>query len=142
MNAKMYGLAQKSFALGEIDWVGGTVMCLLLDSTHTPSQDTHQYADDVSADEVTGGVYARVTVTGMSATYDTATNTLKLDCDDIVFEDYDVDADYAVIFVDTGADSVSPLICYIDFGGTVEGTGVDFTIEINAGGLLTSSTAG
>jgi hypothetical protein len=50
--AKVYGLAMKSMANGEIDWLGGTIKCALTSNTYVPNQDTHDYFNDVTDEAV------------------------------------------------------------------------------------------
>jgi hypothetical protein len=57
MPSKLYGNFLKQALNKEIDWDSDTIKVALLSSSYTPNQDTHDYFDDVSANEVTGTGY-------------------------------------------------------------------------------------
>lgn len=133
-----YGAAARTSIMnGEWNYLNSTIMAALLTSAATPSQDTHDYADDLT-NELSGGGYARVEVTGKTAGYTAGTNIEKASCDPIVFPALTAaDFQFVVVFADTGVDSVSPLISYFDLGGAQSDAGIDFTLTINAAGLFT-----
>lgn len=142
VTAFFYGNAFISAFNAEID-VAGTVKCMLLDNTHTPAQDTHNYVDDVVADEVSGTGYTAggPTLTTVALTYDGATNTIKLDADNVSLGGSTITARYAVIYVDTGVDATSPLIALVDFGEDVISTAGVFSITWDAAGIATVTVA-
>jgi len=139
--AKVYGLAMKSIINKEVDFDTDTVSVALCTSTYTPNQDTHQYASDLT-NELSGGGYSRQTLGTATVTYTGGTNTLKLDGADVTFSGLTASGvRYAVFFMDTGADSVSPLLCYQDFESDQNLTAQDLTLVLNSSGLLTFTTA-
>jgi predicted secreted protein len=123
-----------------IDLDTDTIKLALVTSSYTPNLDTHDFWDDVSANEVasgngytTGGpTLATAAVTG---------NTTS----DRAEADYSVDPSwtftatksfrYGVVYKSTGTNSTSPLIGLIDFGATRDEAGL-FTIAISSGGLI------
>lgn len=136
ITAKVYGLAIKAIANKEIDWDSDTVKAVLCSSSYTPNQDTHQYASSLSG-ELSGGGYARVTLAGKASSYDAASNTLMLDCNDYSFLSLTGTFRY-VVYVDTqtGSDATSPLIAYLDFGSDQPAAAQDVAITVNAGGVV------
>lgn len=133
-----YGNALAKALNKEIDWNTDTVKCALLVDTYTPDQDTHDYFDDVVAHEVAaGGGYTAggATLANCTVTYDAGTNTLKIDADDVTWAAATITAHYAVVYVDTGTDSTSPLIVCVDFGQNYSSGGLDFAIGWNVAGI-------
>jgi hypothetical protein len=137
ITAKVYGLAIKSIVNKEVDWDSDTIKGALCASTHTPNQDTHQYASSLT-NELTGGGYARQTITGKTVVYDGPTNTLTLDCADITFPGVTTTDFRYLMFIDTqtGSDATSPLVAYTDFGALQTATAQDIVIGINASGAV------
>lgn len=142
VTAKMYGLAQQSFASGSINWGSDTIKVALCTSTYTPNQDTHDFFDDVT-NEVSGTGYTAggATLASKTNTYTTATNTQTLDAADTSWSTSTITARYAVIYKSTGTASTSPLIAYVDFGADVSSTAATFSITWDAAGIVTFVTA-
>lgn len=111
MTRAKYDLARERFLTGQISWTADTFKALLVDSTYTYSA-SHQYLSDVpaSARVATSGA-----LTGKTATAGAA------DANDVTVAAVGgTDAIAAVIvFRDTGVESTSELICYIDEGTNI-----------------------
>lgn len=139
----VYGLAMQSILNKEIDFDTDTVKVMLATSSYTPAQDTHRYASSLTGFEITGTGYTAggATLASKTVTYDTATNTLTLDCADPQWTNATITARYAIFYVSTGTASTSPLICYWDLGQDESVYGDTFTLQIPSAGLLTLSTA-
>jgi hypothetical protein len=126
----------------EVDWDSDTIKAALCTSSYTPNQDTHQYASSLT-NELSGGSYARVTLSGKTTTYDTSTNVHKLDCDDITWTAITA-ADFRyMVYIDTqtASDATSPLIAYVDFGAVQTATAQDVVVGIDAAGAVTFTVA-
>jgi hypothetical protein len=124
----------------EIEADADTFKIALLDNTHTPDQDAHDYFSDVVADEVSGTGYTAggATLASFAATYDAGTNTIKLDATDPSWASSTITARYAVIYDATpGTDATRPLLVFIDFGADVSTTNGTFSITFNASGIAT-----
>src|SRR5690606_7830921 len=106
VTAKLYGLFLKSLANKEIDLETDTLKVMLCTSSYSPNQDTHQYKSSVT-NEVSGTGYTAggKTLTGVTVTYDTGTNTLTLDADDVTWSSSTITARYAVFYDDTAVDA-------------------------------------
>lgn len=142
-SAKLYGLALKSFANREIDWDSDTIKVMLCTSSYTPSQDTHQYKSDITA-EVTGTGYTAggATLTGCTSTYNAGTNTLTLDAGDVSWPNSTIVARYAVIYdASPASDATRPLIGYVDFDQNISTTAGTFSIVWDAAGIVTLTAA-
>jgi hypothetical protein len=141
--AKVYGLAAKSLAAGEINWLGGTIKCALTSNTYVPNQDTHDYFNDIT-NEVSGAGYTAggVTLTSKTADYNTTTNTLTLDAADPTWATVSIaEIRYAIFYVSTGVASTSPLISYMDFEANYAPSSQSFTVTIPATGIATFTAA-
>ena len=137
VTAKMYGNALLKALNKEVNYITDTIKVMLCTSTYTPNQDTHIYKSSVT-NEVTGTGYTAggATLTNKTMTYDGATNTIKLDADDVVWASSTITARYAVIYDDTGTDSTSTLLGYIDFGEDKISSAGDFKITWATAGIF------
>lgn len=139
---KTYGsLIAKAFNK-EIDFDSDTIKVALLSSSYTPNQDTHDYWDDVSANQVTGTGYTAggATLANKSVTYTSGTNVTKFDADDVSWTSSTITARYAVIYDDTPAtNATKPLIAYIDFGSDQSSSSGTFSIVWDAAGIFTTT---
>jgi hypothetical protein len=143
MAGKLYGLVLKSAFNGEIDFDTDTIKVALLTSSYTPNQDTHDYFDDVSANEVSGTGYTAggQALSSKTVTYDGATNTLILDAADSVWASSTITARYAVVYKSTGVSSTSPLIGYQDMTSDQSSTNGNFTVTWDATGIVRLTVA-
>ncbi|QEM40915.1 MAG: hypothetical protein [Phage AS32] len=139
MLANFYGNSFVSLFNGEIDFTGGAVKTALLVPGHTPDLDTHNYFDDVAADEVSGTGYTQggLILGTPSVTYNGATNLLTIDGDNAVWDPSTVSAGFALVYLDTGTDSTSPLIALLNFEGTISSNNGPFTVTWDAAGIAT-----
>jgi hypothetical protein len=139
MLANFYGNVFVAAFIGEIDFNSGNVKVMLLDNTHVPNLDTHNNVDDVVADEVVGTGYTAggAALGTPTATYDGGTNTFKLDGDNVVWDPSTIAAAFAVIYLDTGTDSTSPLIALVEFEEVIDSTDGIFSITWDPAGICT-----
>lgn len=131
-----YNRAKKELLDGNIDLVTDTIKVALL-ASHTPNIDTHEFFDDVSADEVSGTGYTAggATLGTKATTADNTNDRASFDCADITWSLLDVGTpSHAVVYRDTGTAGTSQLICYIELGRASNGS--DYTLVVNAAGLL------
>ena len=127
----------------EVDFDSDTIKVALLTSSYTPSQDTHDYFNDVSTYEVTGTGYTAggSTLASKTATYDSATNVIVLDAADVTWSSSTITARYAVVYDSTGTASTSALIGYVDFGSDQSSTNGNFTITWDSTGIVRITVA-
>lgn len=106
----------------------GTPKLVLIDAAFTPDQDTLTFASDIT-DEAAGTGYTSggITLTSVTVTLDTATNTLKITCTDVT--GISAPCRWGAFIVDTGVAATSPVMSYTDFsegvGGNVTLTGTN-----------------
>lgn len=141
--AKLFGNFIKALGNKEIDLDSDQLKVMLCTSSYTPDQDVHDYKNDVTNEVTsTGYTVGGQVLTGVTWTYDAATNTLKLDATDSAWTGSTIVARYAVIYDNTpGTDAARPLIGYVDFGADISTTAGTFQITWNASGIVTVSVS-
>ena len=143
VTAFFYGNAFVSAFNKEIDFNSDTIKVMLCTSTYTPNQDTHAYKSSVT-NEVSGTGYTAggATLANASVAYTGASNTLKLDADDVSWPSSTIAARYAVIYdASPATDATRPLIAYVDFGEDVVSSAGTFSITWDAAGVATVTVA-
>lgn len=144
MPSKLYGNFLKQALNKEIDWDSDTIKVALLTSSYTPNQDTHDYYDDVVANQVTGTGYTAggITLSSKTSTYDGTNNVLVLDAADVTWSSSTITARYAVVYNDTpSTNATKPLIGYVDFGSDQSSTNGNFTITWDSTGIVRITVA-
>ena len=139
---KWYGKAFLSMANKEVDLDSDDIKVLLVTASYTFDQDTHQYLSSIT-NELSGGGYARVALTGEAISYDAGTNVMKFDANDAAFAGLTTTtARAAVVFDNTPAsDATRPLLQFVDFGADVTVTAGTLTVTWNAAGIATVTVA-
>ncbi len=122
MANQMYGLGREKFLTGSINWSGDDIKAVLVD--------TATYTVDIDVDEFLSAIPAGERVS-TSVNFSAKTTTLGVaDAADITFTTAVGDESEAlVIYKDTGLDTTSPLIAYID-------TAVGLPITPNGGDIV------
>lgn len=117
---------------------GNTVKVMLLDNTHVPDRDAHEFIDDVSADEVSGTGYSAggATIANQTWTQNDTIDKAVFDGDPVEWAGSTITVRYAVIYIDTGTPATSPLIQLIDLGGDQSTSGSTFRITPDANGYF------
>lgn len=144
MASKLYGQFLSQALNKEIDWDTDTIKVALLSNSYTPDQDAHNYLDDVVAAEVTGTGYTAggITLANKTNTYNSGTNVIVLDADDVTWSSSTITARYAVVYDATPAtNATKPLIGYVDFGSDQSSSNGNFTITWDATGIVRITVA-
>jgi hypothetical protein len=144
MASKVYGNALKAAFNKEIDFDSDTIKVMLLNSAYTPNQDSHDYLDDVVANEVTGTGYTAggAALASKTVTYDAATNTVKFDAADVTWTASTITARYAVVYDDAGAtNATKPLLAYFDFTTDRASSNGEFVVRWGADGIFSATAA-
>ena len=144
MPSKLYGNFLAKSLNKEIDWDSDTIKVALLSSSYTPNQDTHDYYDDVVANEVSGTGYTTGgnTLSSKTITYDGTNNVIVLDAADVTWSSSTITARYAVVYDDSGASNAAKaLIGYVDFGSDQSSTNGNFTITWDSTGIVRITVA-
>lgn len=103
----LYTNARKMFLEGGINWLTNTVKAMMIDTgAYTPNFDTHMYLSDIPTS-------ARITP-GVALT-NKATTGGAADADDVTFTTVSGPTIEAILlYIDTGVESTSPLIAWLD----------------------------
>lgn len=124
----LYDKGRQGFLEGAIPWLTGNIKLVLVDTgAYTPNLATHDNLDDVPAG-------ARIATSGNFAGK-TSTDGVA-DADDVVLSAVTgVQSEALVIYLDTGTESTSRLIAYIDTatGLPVTPSGGNITIQWDSG---------
>jgi hypothetical protein len=143
VTAKFYGNCFVNAFDKKIDFNSDTIKVALCTSSYTPDQDNHDFFNDIT-NEVSGTGYTAggATLGNPSITYTGASNTLKLDGDDVSWTTSTITARYAIVYDSTpGTAATNPLICYIDFGADVVSTAGTFSITWDSAGIASVTIA-
>jgi hypothetical protein len=116
-----------------VDWDTDTIRAMLCTSAYVPNQDTHEFKSSVT-NEITGtGYTARgEQLTSPAVTYDTASNTVRMDAANTAWTSATFTARQVVVYKDTGVDGTSPLLAYGNFGSDQSVSGGTFTLQWDA----------
>lgn len=134
-----YGLGVKeqwgTTAARRVDFTGDTIKAMLLNSSYTPNQDTHDFVDDVNANEVSGTGYTAggLALSGKSVSYDGTSNEVRFLFADLVWGPGATISGIraCVIYKDTGSAATSPLIAYhLDTADRAVSAGT-FTLDVD-----------
>jgi hypothetical protein len=141
VTAGLYGVPLKNLMDGTTngvwDWDTDTIKIALVTNADAPVMDSDDFFNDV-ANEITGTGYTAggATLASKTATYDTATDQIRLDAADVSWTSSTLTARYAVVYKSTGTASTSPLISWIDFGTDVSTTAGTFAITFDSTGIV------
>lgn len=103
----LYDFARQRFLEAQINWMTDTVKVILVDTgAYTPQTSVHQYLSDIPTSARIAGP---VTLTAKATTGGAAD---AADCTFPTVSGASIEA--IVIYADTGTESTSPLIAYID----------------------------
>jgi hypothetical protein len=144
MASKLYGQFLSQALNKEIDFDTDTIKVALLTNAYTPDQDAHNYYDDVVANEVSGTGYTAGgnTLANKTNSYNSATNVIVLDADDVTWSSSTITARYAVIYdASPATNATRPLIGYVDFGSDQSSSNGNFTITWDATGIVRITVA-
>ena len=117
-----------------------TLKLALATSSFTPNIDTTDFRDDFTANELSnasGYTTGGVTLTGVTWSYDSASDQVRLDFDDPSWTFSGTRTwRYGPLYIDTaGADSTDPVVGYLDWG-TDQTVSTPYTLTIDPAGLL------
>lgn len=122
-------------ANARVDWGSDTFKAILVTAAPTSTQlETWEYLDDVTTEvsdaDYTAGGFA---VTASIGTLDTVNDRLPITyaASNPVYTAATITADGMIVYKDTTDAETSPLLHYIDFGGTKTTTDGDWTIAFD-----------
>lgn len=111
----------------------GTPKLVFMATTYTPAATTDSYYSDISA-SVASGTTA-VTLASVTTTLDAGNARVEFDTANPSLSTITATTDKYSIYVDTGVDSTSPVLCTIDIvEGTLSPVAGTLSITVNAEG--------
>lgn len=144
MASFIYNSALVKLGNGSIDWDTDTIKLALVTGSYTPDIDSHDFWDDVSANEVSAsGSYSAggVTLT-CTVTQDNINNRAIYDASDVSITSFTGTFRYGVVYKSTGIAGTSPVIALIDFtGSNVSPISGSVDITWNAAGIFNLANA-
>lgn len=136
MPNQLYDFGREGFLGGDIDWDADNIVCVLVDTAdYTLDAGADQHLDDIpaAARVATSGNFAGKTVTDGTADADNLTPAFSSVSGDV--------SEAIVIYQDTGVESTSRLIAYIDTATglpiTPNGGDIDITWDNGANRIFT-----
>lgn len=144
MASKLYGNFLRNALTQGVDLEGDDIRVALLTSSYTPDQDSHQFWNAVSTNEVSGTGYTADgdALANTDVSYDGPNNVVVFDADDVTWADSTITARYAVLYNNSPAAAEDkPLIGYVDFGSDQSSSNGNFTITWDAAGIIRITVA-
>lgn len=128
---------------GDLDLDAG-LRAVLVTSSYTPDQENHDTWSDISANEVAdGNGYSTHGKALTSISITKSALEVFFDADNLIWTSSTITAKYLVIVKDANTDGSlaagDKVVGYVDLetgGGSVSSTAADFTVNMNASGLL------
>jgi hypothetical protein len=136
----VYTHAKMRISNGTFGWETSNVRALLVEGSYTYNF-IHRNVADVIADEVSGGNYTRVDVPQRDLRVDAPTDRILFWAAGLVFPLLTgVSPTGIVLYDEIGPDQNTPdddwLVAYLDFGGAVATSGLDFLVAFDADGVF------
>jgi hypothetical protein len=127
-----YGKGLLNVLKGAVDLDTDTFKVLLTTSSYTPDQDTHEFRSDVTNEAAgTGYTAGGATLSGVSLTYDAASNEVRLTWADATWSTATLTARTAVIYKSRGgASSADELVGYVTGDADVTSTAGTWTLDL------------
>jgi hypothetical protein len=124
-----------------VDLDADTIKIALVNGTYAALADAtkrgHEFFSTVQANEAGGTGYTAGGATLAGKVSSQTNGVYTFDATDPVWAAATIAASGAVVYKDTGSAATSPLIAYLDFGGSVASTNAPYTVILNAAGIFT-----
>lgn len=130
ITAKWYLKGARELAKAGVNLESHTIKYALLDITHVPNTDAHDFFSDVSADEIVDANYTAggATLTLAAPNEDTANDEVEYDAPNPTWPG-PVTAAFGVIYRDTGNAATSPLLILHNLDGDQTFSEINFAAE-------------
>jgi hypothetical protein len=129
-----YNAFGKAIAKNDIDTV--TIKAMFMNPAYTPDADAHVYVSDISASRAVGTT--DLTLSNVTITVDNTDNRTEFDSDNLVTDSITATTNSYVLYISTGVDSTSELLCYVELTDGVTTPKTFFLVE----GVLTVTVSG
>ena len=124
---------------GSIDLDTDNINVSLHTNAYSANLDTNVFYSDVTGSEVasaTGYTTKGKSLTSLSVAVDTTDDEGVFDAADVTWSSSTITARYAIIWKNSGTNTTSPLICYVDFGSDKTSDNGNFIITWSSEGIL------
>lgn len=124
---------------GSIDLDTDDINVSLHTSSYTPNIDTHTFYSDVTASEVSsanGYTTKGQSLASKAVSVDTTDDEGVFDAADVTWSSSTITARYAIIWKNTGTNTTSPLVAYVDFAADKTSDNGNFVIQWSSEGIL------
>jgi uncharacterized membrane protein len=135
----VYNSFKKKIMDGSIDLDTDNINVSLHTSAYTANIDTHTFYSDCTASEVANGngyTTKGTTLASPVVTIDTTNDLAYFDAADLTWASSTITARYALIWKNTGTNTTSPLVAYVDFGADKTSDNGNFIISWSSAGIL------
>jgi len=135
----IYNSFKKKIMDGSIDLDTDNINVALLTNAYTPNIDTHTFYSDVTGSEVANGngyTTKGKTLAAAAISIDTTNDLAYFDADDLTWATSTITARYALLFKNSGVNTTSPLVAYVDFGADKTSDNGNFIITWSSAGVL------
>lgn len=143
----LYGLFLESVLSGYVNLADDPIYGMLATVDYIPNQDTHQFKSSVNGETTGSGYYeGGQAVTGITYQYNVVAGSdgaadqrlLTLNGGGLVWPVATFDAAYLILYVNSPvAETLQPLIGYLDFDGTQSPADEAFYVNWNDSGIFT-----
>ncbi len=135
MASKVYPKALELLNAGTLLWTSDTIRVMLVNASATYNR-THDFVNDLTANELSGGSYARQTL-GSKTSADNGTDKWIFDAADAIFTAVagGQTAGAAIVYKFITNDAASPILAFVD-GVDVVANGGDITVQFAATGIF------
>ncbi len=136
--SRQYGQLNLHRGAKRINWTADTHVVTLHTATYAPDQDVHDFQNDLTSELPTANGYTvgGIALANKTATYDGATNTVKEDADDVVWNPSTLTW-RTVVVTDTtpGTAATNPVESYHQGDVDTVSSGGATTLQFNASGI-------
>lgn len=107
-------------ATRQVNWTGDTINVALLTSSASPNRDTWEFYTDLTNEVANGNGYTTggVALSGKSNTIDAASHEARFLAANSQWTSATFSFQYAIVYKSTGSGATSPLLGFVNFGGT------------------------
>lgn len=104
----------------QVNWTGDTIDVALLTASASPNRDTWEFYTDLTNEVANGNGYTTggVALASKSTSTDASTHEARFLAGNSQWTSATFSFRYAVVYKNTGSGATSPLLGYVDFGGT------------------------
>jgi hypothetical protein len=139
ITVKLYGITQRKVVQqdgADVDIEAGTAILSLHTNAYSPNRDTDDFFNDAT-NELAGNGYSQQTLGGKTVVYDSASDEVRFDCNDITFNFSAANTwRHGVVWINTaGASTTDPLYGLLSWDSD-QSVSTQYTLTIDAAGLF------